>query len=263
MTEKPHLTSFVQVTERVEESWLCYQADTSNALMRDSLLHRFKIAYEMACKVLKRYLQYASAEPGQFRQMGFQDVIRTANQQGLLLGGLSDWLFFRDMRGRTSYAYEDEVALEIAKNTPRFLKEATYLRDRLLERLELVDVAEPDELSRPTTRNKDYGVIDLSADHLAFVREVLQRHVPEREVLVFGSRVQGTAREYSDLDLAIQGDAPLPLNVVLDMTASFRDSDFPLKVDVVDLASVDESFRDIILRDGIAIQPPSETPSSE
>ena len=53
--------------------------------------------------------------------------------------------------------------------------------------------------------------LDLRPDHRAIVREILQRHVPDRKVLAFGSRATWTAKDYSDLDLAILGDEPLSL----------------------------------------------------
>ena len=38
---------------------------------------------------------------------------------------------------------------------------------------------------------------------------LLRQHVPDRKVLAFGSRATWTAKDYSDLDLAILGDEPL------------------------------------------------------
>lgn len=93
--------------------------------------------------------------------------------------------------------------------------------------------------------------IDLRPEHWRIVREILQRYIPERKVLAFGSRATCTAKEYSDLDLAILGDQPLSLNTTSALTEGFGDSDLPFKVDVVDWASIDEPFREIVRRDGI------------
>jgi hypothetical protein len=38
--------------------------------------------------MLRRYLRLVSASPASFDQMPFQDLVRTANEQGLLRG---DW----------------------------------------------------------------------------------------------------------------------------------------------------------------------------
>ena len=100
--------------------------------------------------------------------------------------------------------------------------------------------------------------LDLRPDHWAIVRGVLQRHVPDRKVLAFGSRANWTAKEYSDLDLAILGDEPLFLDTTSALAEGLAESDLPFKVDLVDWARIDETFRDIIRRDGVAVQVPTE-----
>jgi len=85
--------------------------------------------------------------------------------------------------------------------------------------------------------------IDISPANWQIVHDILQRHVPDREVWAFGSRAKWTAKEYSDLDLAIIGDEPLSLSVLAELKDSFRESDLPFKVDVIDLATTKPSFR--------------------
>ena len=103
--------------------------------------------------------------------------------------------------------------------------------------------------------------VDLRPDHWDIVRRVLHRHVPHREVLAFGSRATWTAKEYSDLDLAIMGEEPLPLNTAAALAEDLCESDLPFKVDIVDWARTDDSFRAIIRRNGVAVYapPPSQT----
>lgn len=67
--------------------------------------------------------------------MAFQDMIRTANEQNLLLGDWTDWRNFRAMRARTSHTYDESTAIEVVAGIPRFIEEAVYLRDKLTERL--------------------------------------------------------------------------------------------------------------------------------
>lgn len=53
--------------------------------------------------------------------------------------------------------------------------------------------------------------IDISPDQWDIVRNILQEHVPGLEVWAFGSRAKWTAKQYSDLDLAIiTKEEPLP-----------------------------------------------------
>ena len=67
--------------------------------------------------------------------MAFQDLIRTANQQGLLLGDWPAWHRYRDLRARTSHIYRAETAEQVAAAIPGFLAEAEYLLDQLQARL--------------------------------------------------------------------------------------------------------------------------------
>ncbi|WP_416191538.1 nucleotidyltransferase family protein [Neisseria sp. CCUG12390] len=66
------------------------------------------------------------------------------------------------------------------------------------------------------------------------MREILQRHFPEYAVWVFGSRVKGTARPYSDLDLGVMSDKPLPLRRMASAEEDFSRSDLPYRVDLLD-----------------------------
>lgn len=56
-------------------------------------------------------------------------------------------------------------------------------------------------------------VLDIAPEHLRIVRSILARHAPGYPVWAFGSRARGEAKPYSDLDLAIITDQPLPLVV--------------------------------------------------
>jgi len=96
--------------------------------------------------------------------------------------------------------------------------------------------------------------LDLRPDHWAIVRDALSRHVPDREVLAFGSRATWTAKDYSDLDLAIMGEEPLSLRASSALDETLVESDLPFRVDIVDWARIDDSFRAIIRRDAVAVQ---------
>ena len=95
--------------------------------------------------------------------------------------------------------------------------------------------------------------VDLRPDHWAIVRDALRQHVPDREVLVFGSRATGNSKEYSDLDLAIMGEEPLSLRVVSALDEALGESDLPFKVDIVEWARIDEGFRRIIRGHGVVV----------
>jgi predicted nucleotidyltransferase len=97
-------------------------------------------------------------------------------------------------------------------------------------------------------------MFDISPRDLAIVQDILRKHVPDREVWAFGSRVQGTARRYSDLDLAIITDAPLSFDVSGAMKEDFSESDLPFRVDILDWAVTQDNFRAIVARDKVVVQ---------
>ncbi|MDE2645799.1 MAG: nucleotidyltransferase domain-containing protein, partial [Bacteroidota bacterium] len=95
--------------------------------------------------------------------------------------------------------------------------------------------------------------VDLRPDHWEIIREILQRQLPSKHVFAFGSRATWTAKDYSDLDLAIMGEQPLSLSVLSALNEDFIESDLPFSVDIVDFASVDDSFRAIIQHHGVSV----------
>lgn len=76
-----------------------------------------------------------SANPAEFDQMAFADLIRSANEQGLLSHDWSIWKNFREMRDSTSHAYDEAIALKVVKGLPEFLQEAKFLLNQLQVRL--------------------------------------------------------------------------------------------------------------------------------
>ena len=89
-------------------------------------------------------------------------------------------------------------------------------------------------------------MLDLTAEQLAEVRHILRSHVPGLTVHAFGSRVQGKAKRFSDLDLVVMGDEPLHFRQLAALKDAFAESDLPFRVDVVDWAATSEAFRRII-----------------
>lgn len=100
----------------------------------------------------------------------------------------------------------------------------------------------------------DMPNVDIRPDHWEIVCDILRKHVPQYEVWAFGSRAKWTAKPYSDLDLAVITDKPIPIQISANLSEAFSESDLPWKVDVVDWATTSESFRMIIERDKVVVQ---------
>jgi predicted nucleotidyltransferase len=102
--------------------------------------------------------------------------------------------------------------------------------------------------------------IDIAPDQLRIVLDILHRHVSGRPVWAFGSRATGKAKPYSDLDLAIITETPVPLSALAGLAEAFSESDLPWRIDVVDWSTTSEAFRKIISRDKVVLQSPGAAP---
>ena len=89
-------------------------------------------------------------------------------------------------------------------------------------------------------------MIDLSPKDLKTIQHILAKYAPGCEVRAFGSRVKWTAKDYSDLDLAVVGNRRFSLREMYRLTEAFEESDLPMRVDVVDWHEISEGFRRII-----------------
>lgn len=130
-----NLSPLTNAITRLTEGWIRYQSDIHDTQIRDGLIQRFEFTYELSHKMLKRYLESSSANPAEFDQADFHYLIRSANEQGLLLGGWPQWRLYRDMRSKTSHTYDEAIALEVVNAIPDFLKEAQYLHQQLKQRI--------------------------------------------------------------------------------------------------------------------------------
>lgn len=97
-------------------------------------------------------------------------------------------------------------------------------------------------------------MVDMEPRHLALLKEILRKEIPDRSVWLFGSRAKGGARPSSDADLAILGEVFLGFERLGALREAFEESDLPFKVDLVDWATTSEEFRQIIERNHEVIQ---------
>jgi predicted nucleotidyltransferase len=96
--------------------------------------------------------------------------------------------------------------------------------------------------------------LDIRPEHLKIVQNILKKHLPTNATIwVFGSRAKGTAKKFSDLDLAIDAGKPLASSIMIELAFDFEESDLPYKVDIIDLVTIKENFKKIIMQDRILI----------
>jgi predicted nucleotidyltransferase len=92
-------------------------------------------------------------------------------------------------------------------------------------------------------------MIDLPPSQLAQIQKLIAHHLPGANAFAFGSRVTGTARKHSDLDVAVERAAPLTWQELASLREALMESDLPIRVDVVDWAHCSPRFRELAGRD--------------
>lgn len=97
-------------------------------------------------------------------------------------------------------------------------------------------------------------MIDANPKHLAEISAILEEFVPGWEVRAFGSRVTGSAKPYSDLDLAVAGPSPMGWRNVERLIEAFQESTLPFGVDVLDWHEASPAFQAIISENYSVIQ---------
>ena len=86
----------------------------------------------------------------------------------------------------------------------------------------------------------------LSEYELALIKDILSG---VDRVFVFGSRIKGTSKQFSDLDICLKDPiAPYDFEVLQE---KFEKSDLPFKVDLVEYDRVSKFFQRIIDEQGI------------
>jgi len=91
-------------------------------------------------------------------------------------------------------------------------------------------------------------MLKLTSQQLIIIKNILKQHVPECEIRIFGSRINGKARPYSDLDLAIIGKDKLPLRTRRQLQENFENSELPFRVEILDWHSISDEFRNVITK---------------
>ena len=82
-------------------------------------------------------------------------------------------------------------------------------------------------------------------DAAQFAASVVRRHLPDPayRVFLFGSRAAGSAGERSDIDIGIEGPAPVPHSALAAIRDELDQAPTLYTIDIVDFTRVPEKFR--------------------
>ena len=90
----------------------------------------------------------------------------------------------------------------------------------------------------------------LDNKHIDFILKILDKYFKNTEYFVFGSRSKGNYKKYSDIDIALDNKGQkISSELITKAKIEFDNSTFPYEVDIVDLNSLDENFKKLIIND--------------
>ena len=128
------LSVFEKALNSLKAAITVYEENPSNDMIRDSVIQRFEYTYSFALKMLKRFLEQNLEASEEVDHFTFNQLIRTANEKGLLWGNLEDWTKYREKRNMTSHTYDEKKALDVISVVDKFAKEADFLLNKLKEK---------------------------------------------------------------------------------------------------------------------------------
>lgn len=95
-------------------------------------------------------------------------------------------------------------------------------------------------------------MLQLEPRHWEIIRQILSKY--PYHFYAYGSRVKGTARKLSDLDLCYYND--IPFSVVSEIREEFAQSNLPFIVELVNWKHMRPAFQKAIQKDLVLISAP-------
>ena len=105
------------------------------------------------------------------------------------------------------------------------------------------------------TSQKRHGLNEKDIDLIKkCIMSSLSKHpIQSLDVWLFGSRAQGTHRQYSDIDLLISVMPPLSASEKANIEALFEESGLPYKVDVVTIEDLAPDYQSGVEKERILL----------
>lgn len=101
-------------------------------------------------------------------------------------------------------------------------------------------------------------LVDLPLRHMQTLLRLLAEHTPQAEVWAFGSRINGSGHEGSDLDIVLRNPADLKHSTegFFELKEALQESSLPILIEMHDWAHLPTSFHTEISRRYVVLQEP-------
>ena len=91
-------------------------------------------------------------------------------------------------------------------------------------------------------------MIDLDKKYADYIKNIIAQNLDNYKLYIFGSRVKGSKKKYSDIDIAIASNE-LTSQIKSKLEFIFENSTIPYKIDIIDLNNITEKFKSLIEQD--------------
>lgn len=124
--KKPLLDNYKKALSTLDQAMA---KPPANDLERDGIIQRFEYCVEISWKSAKKVLEYHEQEADTPR-----NIIRELAKINWIHNP-DEWIDFLEARNKISHLYHEEVAIELFKLVPSFLKSSHFLLAKLEEML--------------------------------------------------------------------------------------------------------------------------------
>ena len=93
----------------------------------------------------------------------------------------------------------------------------------------------------------------LSKDQINILKNLFSE-LDNISVLVFGSRIKQTNKEFSDLDICLRGEGEIDILLIGSLNEKITNSNLPFFVDISDYHRIPQSFQKRIDREAIELE---------
>ena len=127
------LTAFKNAVSTLNEALNEYEKDKTNSFVRNSCIQRFEYCFDMSKKILIRYLKSISDDPMEIDREKISNIIRQAYKLGIVKHSWDEWDIYRENRNNTSHGYNENIAIQIVEELPKFYNEIVFLLEKIQE----------------------------------------------------------------------------------------------------------------------------------
>ena len=96
-------------------------------------------------------------------------------------------------------------------------------------------------------------MIKVTDAELETILNILKKYFTSTKLLIFGSRITNSIKEFSDLDIALKAEKKLPFKALNRAIEDLEYSNLPFRVDIMDYNSISTEFQKIIDDNNISI----------